>query len=788
MAILPFMLVIANLLLFVSQISSETDTITQFQSLPDGSSLVSQDGTFEFGFFSPGSSKNRYVGIWFKNISVQTVVWVANRDNPIKDNSSKLSISKEGNLVLLSKNGTVHWSTNATTKGLSVIAQLLGSGNLVLKDEKDNSPQNYLWQSFDYPSDTCLPGMKLGWNLTSGLNRRLTAWKNWDDPSSGELNYGLSLSNNPDLEIWNRSSMIYRSGPWNGIRFSGTKTAKQLQLFNVDFVSKSDEYYFSYKPRYDQSLITRIVINQTTFSLQRFTWNETNQKWMQYLNVPRDDCDNYKRCGSFGNCKMTDKSPICECLQGFKAKWPQNWSEGCVRSETWSCRDKNKDGFTKFNNLKVPDTKKSWLDRRMTLEQCKARCWESCNCTAYANSDITGEGSGCVLWFGDLLDLRQLPDAGQDLYVRLAPSEIGIIKTKVKKNESKEDMELPLFDIDTIACATDDFSSDKKLGEGGFGPVYRGTLPDGQDVAVKRLSQKSTQGLKEFKNEVIFCSKLQHRNLVKVLGYCVEEQEKLLIYEYMPNKSLDFFLFDSSRSELLDWSKRFNIITGIARGLLYLHQDSRLRIIHRDLKASNILLDSDMNPKISDFGLARMCEDDQIEGTTSRVIGTYGYMAPEYAIDGIFSIKSDVFSFGILLLEVLSGKKNKGFSYSNHTYNLIAHAWRLWKDSIPPEFIDTCLGGSYFTSEAVRCIHIGLLCVQYLPEDRPNMTTVVVMLTSESALPQPKEPVFLMEKVTVEEKYSYGLKTYCSTNQVSISEFEPRLGTIEVILKNQASE
>ncbi|KAJ7981664.1 receptor kinase 1 [Quillaja saponaria] len=340
--------------------------------------------------------------------------------------------------------------------------------------------------------------------------------------------------------------------------------------------------------------------------------------------------------------------------------------------------------------------------------------------------------------------------------------------------EQEEDLELPLYGLSKIARATGNFSINNKLGEGGFGPVYmvnflydnlrsiktkntsqlklhcllaivefQGTL-DGRDIAVKRLSKSSGQGIKEFKNEVILISKLQHRNLVKLLGCSIQDKEKLLIYEYMPNKSLDSFIFDQTRRKLLDWSKRFHIICGIARGLLYLHQDSRLRIIHRDLKASNVLLDSEMNPKISDFGLARICGEDQTAGNTNRVVGTYGYMAPEYAIDGRFSVKSDVFSFGILLLEIVTGKKNRGFYCPNESVNLVGHAWNLWKEGRPLELVDNCMGESCDLSEVLRCIHISILCMQQHPQDRPNMSSVIMMLESKIALPPPKQPGFLI--------------------------------------------
>ncbi|XP_075654646.1 G-type lectin S-receptor-like serine/threonine-protein kinase SD1-1 [Castanea sativa] len=236
-----------------------------------------------------------------------------------------------------------------------------------------------------------------------------------------------------------------------------------------------------------------------------------------------------------------------------------------------------------------------------------------------------------------------------------------------------EDLELPFFDLSTIVCATENFAINKEIGEGGFKSVYMGILEDEREIAAKRLSRSFGQGLNEFKNEVRLISKIQHRNLVKLLGCCIQQEEKLLVYEYMPNKGLDSFIFHQTKGKLLDWSKRFHIICGIAWGLQYLHQNSRLRIIHRDLKASNVLLDSEMSPKISDFGMPRTFGGDQSDENTKRVIGTYDYMAPKYAFDGLFSTQSDVFSFGTLLLEIISGKKSKGFYHPNKKHNLIGH-------------------------------------------------------------------------------------------------------------------
>ncbi|QHO39342.1 Cysteine-rich receptor-like protein kinase [Arachis hypogaea] len=233
-------------------------------------------------------------------------------------------------------------------------------------------------------------------------------------------------------------------------------------------------------------------------------------------------------------------------------------------------------------------------------------------------------------------------------------------KTILRKNFGHESNTIGglQFNLSIIEAATNHFSQENEIGKGGFGQVYKGVLPDGRHIAVKRLSKSSTQGATEFKNEVLLIAKLQHKNLVAFLGFCLEGQEKILIYEYVPNKSLDYFLFDPHSEKLLSWSERYNIIDGIAQGILYLHEYSRLKVIHRDLKPSNILLDENMNSKISDFGLARII--DQQQGSASRVVGTLGYMSPEYAMQGKFSEKSDIFSFGVMILEIITGKKNVG--------------------------------------------------------------------------------------------------------------------------------
>ncbi|KAF3640959.1 Cysteine-rich receptor-like protein kinase 10 [Capsicum annuum] len=336
------------------------------------------------------------------------------------------------------------------------------------------------------------------------------------------------------------------------------------------------------------------------------------------------------------------------------------------------------------------------------------------------------------------------------------------------------------YDFSAISAATDNFSDANKLGQGGFGPVYKGKLQNGQEVAVKRLSTNSGQGDLEFKNEVLLVARLQHRNLVRLRGFCLDGAERLLVYEYVPNASLDQFLFDPVKRRQLDWERRSKIIGGIAKGILYLHEDSRLRIIHRDLKASNVLLDAEMNPKISDFGMARLFEWDETQGSTNRIVGTYGYMAPEYAMHGQFSVKSDVFSFGVLVLEILSGQRNTSFRNGEFVEDLLSYAWTNWRKGTATNLIDPILRGSTgLARDIMRCIHIALLCVQENIADRPTMAAVVLMLSSLSlTLPLPSGPAYSMhndssaENSLIQEYNSRMSRP--SQNEASITEPYPR--------------
>ncbi|WCJ42966.1 G-type lectin S-receptor-like serine/threonine-protein kinase SRK [Euphorbia peplus] len=828
-----FYLIFTIFFLNLSTFVFSGDTLTSTQSLTHGQTLLSAGKIFELGFFTPDkNSHNSYIGIWYKNIPTTTYVWVANRDNPVTNSSGVFKIFNQS-LALFNQFQIPIWKSNQTN-ATNPVVQLLDTGNLVLK-ERGAVKGKFLWQSFDYPTDTLLPDMKLGWDLNRGLNRYISSWKRRDDPGVGDFEFNLNFHGFPEVFLLNNGHRFYRSGPWNGLRFSGVPEMKSSNEISFNFEVTKEETFYSFHIS-SNTLYSRLTVTSSG-ELQRFTWIPDTQIWNQFWYAPKDQCDHYLECGAYGICD-SNASPVCKCMRGFEPRNPQAWdlrdgSGGCVRKTKLECLN---DKFLHMKNMKLPESNATFVDRNVGIKECEIMCSKNCSCAAFGNWNVSNGGSGCVFWVGELLDMRQYSGGGgQDLFVRLAASDIGngkhldsliigisvglgvlvlglggciwkkkrflsafkqhkvgngqqrsqdllinevVISSKrdYSGEKDQDELELPLFDFGTISTATDNFSDDNKLGQGGFGCVYKARLVEGQEVAVKRLSRNSGQGVEEFKNEVKLIARLQHRNLVRLLGCCIESDEKMLIYELLENRSLDSVLFNKAKSSLLNWQRRFNIVCGIARGLLYLHQDSRFRIIHRDMKASNILLDGEWNPKISDFGMARIFGGDQTEANTVRVVGTYGYMSPEYAMDGNFSVKSDVFSFGVLVLEIVSGNKNRGFYHSNSELNLLGHAWRLWKDENGLELLDTSVGSTFSASEVLRCIQVGLLCVQERAEDRPTMASVVLMLSSENAtMAQPKTPGYCLGRNPFETDSSSGKQDETFTvNQVTVSMLHAR--------------
>ncbi|KAK3141413.1 hypothetical protein QOZ80_4BG0333590 [Eleusine coracana subsp. coracana] len=708
------------ILFFLSSVCQSNDQLTQAKPLYPGDTLISAGGDFALGFFSPSRSNNNkslYIGIWYNQLplSERAVVWVANRDSPVTTPSAQLAITNSSELVLSDAAGQILWTAanNATTGGAGAVAVLQSSGNLILRAPNGTE----IWQSFDHLTDTILPTMKVLIRYKGQPAPRFFAWKGPDDPSTGDISRGVDPDSNLQFFTWNGTVPYCRTAVFNDASLSSStfQSNTTTSIFSQAFVTSGDELYYMYRIS-DGSPYARVMLDYTG-KLKLLSWNNDTSSWSVISENPSAVCDLYASCGPFGFCDHTAPVPTCRCLDGFELVDGSNSSRGCRRKEELNCGKKTY--FVPLPGMKVPDKfTRIW---NTSFDQCAAECTANCSCIAYAYANMSKYGRSSVQKKSNLLKIL-LPIISCVLLLALVAL-VWICRyrgTQQKKNARKRMMleylrtadhhniEFPFISFEDIVEATNNFSDSKLLGKGGFGKVYKGILEGTMEVAVKRLSKGSGQGTEEFRNEVVLISKLQHKNLVKLLGCCIHEDEKMLVYEYLPNKSLDSFLFDSARKPMLQWPTRFKIIKGIARGIMYLHHDSRLTIIHRDLKASNVLLDKEMSPKISDFGMARIFYSDKLEANTNRVVGTYGYMSHEYAMEGAFSVKSDTYSFGVLLLEIVSGLKISSPQLITDFPNLIVYAWNLWKDGKIEDLVDSSMKDNCSFDEVSRCVHIGL--------------------------------------------------------------------------------
>ncbi|KAF7074202.1 hypothetical protein CFC21_079107 [Triticum aestivum] len=827
---------VALIVLFLP-LSASDDRLVPGKPLSPGNIIVSDGGTFALGFFIPSNStpSKVYLGIWYNDIPEFTVVWVANRETPGTNNTSSapmLSLTNTSNFIISEGNsgGRVLWTTAnmTTTIGSSTpTAVLLNTGNLVIRSANGTT----VWQSFDHPTDTLLPGMKMRIKYSSPDTRdHLVSWKGPGDPSPGRFSFGGDPDTPLQVFLRDGESLVTRSNPWTGIQVVSFSQQQLVGATNVSdviiymaIVDNGDEIYSTYSLS-DGAPPTRSVLSYSG-QVHIEIWSSRLSVWV-VVSMWSADCNRYAYCGPYGYCDETVVPiPTCKCLDGFEPANKEEWTRGkflagCRRKELLhGCTS----SYVAMLGMKSPDKFALVRGGKSKPEECVAECNRNCSCVGYVHRNVSSGSFGgattmCLLWAGDLIDTGKLREpGGETLYLRLAGKRrkinavrimlpvlsssvlilvcisLACLKCKGKNKNWRKHKNIILDGLSTseehggkgpphdedflfvrleeIVLATNSFSEACKIGHGGFGKVYKGLL-GGQEVAIKRLSRDSQQGTTEFRNEVILIAKLQHRNLVRLLGCCDEGDEKLLIYEYLPNKSLDATLFDDSRKLLLDWATRFSVIKGVARGLLYLHEDSRFTIIHRDLKAGNILLDAYMKPKIADFGMARIIGDNQQNANTQRVVGTYGYMAPEYAMEGFFSTKSDVYSFGVLLLEVVTGIRRNSNSQTMGFPSLTVYSWNMWNEEKTEELPDSSIENTS-PEEVLLCVHLALLCVQENPDDRPLMSSVVFVLENGSTtLATPNRPAYFSRRNVEVDELRNDIHT--CVNSLTLSEIDGR--------------
>ncbi|KAE8777617.1 putative serine/threonine-protein kinase receptor [Hordeum vulgare] len=761
-------------------------TVSARRPLRGNDTLVSAQGKFELGLFTPaGSSGDRfYLGIWYKSIPGQTVIWVGNRVSPLSAvASAELRVSADdGNLELVGSTGAsaspvVVWSSNLSSSlppGLNKnnTAEIRDDGNLVLVDGANSS--NVLWQSFDHPTDTYLPGAWLGENKLTGEYQALSSWRNAQDPAPGMFYDTVDPNGTAEFfMLWNRSRVYWRGGVWTGGRWSGdvgAATGRGTNLYNTTYVD-TPAFRGTTTVLSDNATITRLVLDLNGQKKQ-FVWVPASRSWQLFWAAPTAQCDAYALCGVFGVCNQRSQLP-CRCPPGFapvsEQDWTlSDWSGGCRRSSpltTCAHNGSTTDGFLALPDVKLPDEPLAVGTARSKAE-CESACQKNCSCQAYAFS------AGCTVWHGDIRNLEQLfadsSSPGSDFYLRLSQRALQDLHNVHKKKggtklwlvvgitltgvaalgasvilawrillarrrlavsmENENGSSLAVYSYGDLRAATNNFS--ERLGGGGFGSVYRGVLKQqkGQvQVAVKKLESLARQGDKQFRTEVSTLGCIQHVNLVRLLGFCSSADEKMLVYEYMPRGSLNGSFFGGGACP--SWGDRYRIMIGVARGLAYLHDGCRERIIHCDIKPENILLDEDMSPRIADFGMAKLVGRDFSRALTT-MRGTIGYLAPEWISGQPISAKADVYSFGMVLFELISGRRNSeryGELEASGTFFPVWAAGKVVEGEVGV-VADPRLHGDVIPEELERACRVACWCIQDEEAHRPTMAQVVQAL------------------------------------------------------------
>ncbi|XP_062105987.1 G-type lectin S-receptor-like serine/threonine-protein kinase At2g19130 [Humulus lupulus] len=775
------------------KVCSSTDSIQAGQSLSGNQTLISKSAVFEMGFFTPGDSGNYYVGIWYKKIGNQTVVWVANRDQHVPDPSlSALKLLKNGNLTLVRGSSTDVWSSNSTStlsNSSSIVGVLLDNGNFVIRDAFNSSV--VIWQIFDHPTDTSLPGVKVGYNRFTKKKMILTSKRDLNNPAPG--NFSLEMGLNPTTLLFKWNESVSWIGRWTGKSFMTGYPDRKWNEFpygvNLTLVTNEYEMYFVYVAT-EPDAFTRMKI-ETTGELCHYVWKDNSWQWLKnWCLAPNGLREFNMLCGPFSIRNIYSTTTLCACLEGFKPKRPKAWEsgdglDGCTRTTPLQCMAGD-DMFVEVRDVGFI-SKPEALNEVNSTEACRATCLSKCSCNAYYY-DVK-----CFIWMDDLVAIvPRLPhEIGPYWHIRMGTFPIlenkaanrktfcivaaillgwllftvlGIVLVLVKMRrfgsafERVEDS-LVLYMYRDLKVATKNFSD--KLGEGGFGYVFKGTLANSTSIAVKKL-KSFQQSEKQFLTEVKTIGIIQHVNLIRLRGFCAESSRRFLVYDYMSKGSLESLLFNKSAT-ILDWKVRYHIAIGVAKGLCYLHEECRECIIHCDIKPENVLLDEECNPKLADFGLAKLIGRD-FSRVVTTMRGTIGYLAPEWISGIAITPKADVYSYGMLLFELISGERNytQVEEGMEHYFPFrVSKTLRLGEDVLP--LLDCRLEGNADKEELNRACKVACWCIQDDEKNRPNMSQVVQILMGVTRVGLPPMPLLLkrlagfsMEAITYHQETTSG--------------------------------
>lgn len=753
------MVVIILFLLFISEFSTTTgqlgnSSITLGSSLsPTGpSNWSSHSGQFAFGFYQKG---NGYaVGIWFNRISRRTVIWTANRDAAPLSRDVQLIFTSDGKLILQQNQGESIAIVDRDLPPASS-ASMLDDGNFVLK----NSSSSVIWQSFDTPTDTILPGQPLlaGQKLVSSVSETNHSAGKFQliMQSDGNLvQYPIDVAK-PETAYWNTSTFTAGATVSLNLDVNGKLYLRNGTGFNIMNLYEGSPF---------STGIYRLTIDADGILGLYSSSSDQNGDWTVEWSPTTNRCVPRGLCGLNGYCLLTNQNPQCVCLPGFYLTKPGQNNSDCERNVSMS-----KNGDIEYNIIALEDI--TWEDDpysvlSMTRQACIENCLSDGNCEAalYKNQQCrkqrlplrfgSQEGGVTTLFkvgnFSSVgkesrkeesrKELRIIVILSTSISFFLAISGVVIYRYAYKRVSNQgndrwaEDVALRPFMYHELEKATNGFRDE--VGKGAFGTVFKGAISNGKTVAIKRLEKMMAEGEWEFQNEMKSIGRTHHKNLVRLLGYCHDGSNRLLVYEYMTNGSLADFLFKSERKPI--WEERIEIALSVARGILYLHEECETQIIHCDIKPENILMDEKGCAKIADFGLAKLLMPNQTR-TYTGIRGTRGYVAPEWHRNLPITVKADVYSFGIMLMEIICCRRSLDMNLSENEVVLVDYVY----DCFEARELDKLVRDEEMDGMKLqRMVKVGLWCIQDEPSVRPLMKKVVLMMEGTVDIPAPPRASF----------------------------------------------